>query len=457
MRGAGSFPRRAFREHDVPDSFPLPLPDTPADMRAAPLLVGLSGGLDSTVLLHRLAHDATQRARGLRAIHVHHGLHADADAWAEQCTRLCASLGVPLEVAQVDVARDGGEGLEAAARHARNAAFESALRQDEILVLAHHQDDQAETFLLRALRASGVDGLAAMRPWRRYGRGWLWRPLLAMPRATLHAYAQAHALTWIEDPSNDDTAHDRNFLRHRVLPLLQSRWPQADAAFARAASLQSEAAALLSDEDHAALASVRTIDRQCLQVDALLALDGPRLARVLRLWLSTLGLPRLPAEGMARIERDLLGDARGAAPAFAWRDAVVRRWRDLLWAGTSLPALPGDFREHWNGNAPLALPDGGSLRLFRPAIAHDEAASPALPFVVHARVGGERIRLPGRHHDHALKHVLQDLGVPPWVRARLPLLSNAQGRLLAAGNLVFSADFDAWLRTGRRRLAWDAA
>ena len=233
--------------------------------------------------------------------------------------------------------------------------------------------------------------------------------------------------------------------------------PQADAAFARAASLQSEAAALLSDEDHAALASARTIDRQCLQVDVLLALDAPRRARVLRLWLSILGLPRLPAEGVARIERDLLGDARGAAPAFAWRDAVVRRWRDLLWAGTSLPALPGDFREHWNGNAPLALPDGGSLRLFRPAIAHDEAASPALPFVVHARVGGERIRLPGRHHDHALKHVLQDLGVPPWVRARLPLLSDAQGRLLAAGNLVFSADFDAWLRTGRRRLAWDAA
>jgi len=454
MRGAGPCPRHVLREPAVPDPIPFPLPALSADMHASRLLVGLSGGLDSTVLLHRLAADEALRARGLRAIHVHHGLHGDADAWAEHCARSCASLGIALGIARVAVARGGG--LEAAARQARHAAFESALDEGEVLVLAHHRDDQAETFLLRALRASGADGLAAIRPWRRCGRGWLWRPLLDVPRAALLAYARAHGLAWIEDPSNEDTAHDRNFLRHEAMPVLRARWPHAGDAFARAAALQAEAAALLSDEDHAALASARTIDRHCLHVAPLLALHAARRARVLRLWLSSLDLPPLPGGGVARIERDLLGDARGEAPAFAWRDAVVRRWRDLLWAGTPSPGLPARFRERWNGDAPLALPDGGSLRFEGPAIAQADRVSPAPPFMVHARSGGERIRLPGRRHGHALKQVLQDLGVPPWIRARLPLLSGADGRLLGAGNLVFSADFDAWLRAGGLRLAWDA-
>ena len=439
------------------DTSPFLLPAVPADAHGSPLLVGLSGGLDSTVLLHRLAGDAALRARGLRAIHVHHGLHADADAWAAHCARLCASLGVALEVVRVAVKRDAGEGLEAAARQARHAAFESALGAGEVLALAHHRDDQAETFLLRALRASGVDGLAAIRPWRRCGRGWLWRPLLDVPRAALLDYAQAQGLAWIEDPSNAETTHDRNFLRHRVMPLLHARWPRAGDALARAAALQAEAATLLSDGDHIALAAARTVDRHCLHVDPLLALNAPRRARVLRLWLSALGLPPLPAEGVARIERDLLGDARGDAPAFAWRDAAVRRWRDLLWAGAPSSGLPAQYRATWDGNAPLALPGGGSLRFSGPAIARAGQASIAPPFVVHARGGGERIRLPGRRHGHALKHVLQDLGVPPWIRACLPLLSDADGHLLAAGDLAFSADFDAWLRVGARRLAWDAA
>lgn len=449
-------PRRDCRESIVPEPISFDLPAIPAPY-ASPLLVGLSGGLDSTVLLHRLAGDAILRARGLRAIHVHHGLHADADGWAEHCARLCASLGVALDVVRVAVARDAGDGLEAAARQARHAAFESALREGEVLALAQHRDDQAETFLLRALRASGVDGLAAMRPWRQCGRGWLWRPLLDVPREALRAHAQAHGLAWIDDPSNDDDAHDRNFLRHLVMPSLQARWPHAAAALARAATLQAEAAALLSDEDRTALASARTVDRHCLHVDSLLALDAPRRARVLRLWLSALGLPPLPGEGAARIERDLLGDDRGEAPAFAWRDAVVRRWRDLLWAGTPTPGLPADYREAWRGDAPLALPGGGSLRFSGPAAVNAGEASVAPPFAVHARSGGERIRLPGRRHGHALKHVLQDLGVPPWIRERLPLLSDAEGRLLAAGDLAFSADFDAWLRAHALRLAWETA
>lgn len=436
--------------------------DAPATF-APPLLVGFSGGLDSTVLLHRLAGDATLRARGLRAIHVHHGMHADADAWAVHCGRICAALGVPLDVARVQVARDGGEGLEAAARRARHAAFERTLAADEALVLAHHRDDQAETFLLRALRASGVDGLGAMRCRRRFGRGWLWRPLLDTPRQALHDYARAHRLHWIDDPANADDAHDRNFLRHQVLPLLRERWPQADAAFARSAALLREASTLLADGDAEALAAVRSVDPRCLRADALRAMDDERRARVLRRWIEEAGLPPLPAEGVAHIVRGLLDEGCGKAPAFAWRGAAVRRWRGLLWAGAQSPPFAG-LPVTWDGLAPLPLAGGGALRFDPPPPAitatrrGPDAASgtpgPSPPFTVHARRGGERITLPGRQHSHALKHVLQDLGVPPWVRARLPLLSDADGTLLAAGDLVLSAGFDAWLRAGGRRFAW---
>ena len=187
------------------------------------VLVGFSGGLDSTVLLRLLAGDADIRRHGLRAIHVHHGLHADADAWAAHCRRTCDALDVPLSIVHVDVDRASGLGLEGAARATRHRAFEEGLRDDEILALAHHRDDQAETFLLRALRGSGVDGLAAMRPWRAYANGWLWRPLLDVPRDALQAHATAHGLAWIEDASNGDPRFDRNFLRNEVMPLLRQR------------------------------------------------------------------------------------------------------------------------------------------------------------------------------------------------------------------------------------------
>ncbi|GAB3353928.1 tRNA lysidine(34) synthetase TilS [Lysobacter tyrosinilyticus] len=413
----------------------------------APLLVGLSGGLDSVALLHALATLPEARSRGLRAVHVHHGLHPDADAWQRHCENLCAALQVPLCCTQVEVARDRGQGLEAAARHARHAVFEDALDDGEVLVLAHHNDDQAETFLLRALRGSGIDGLAAMRPWRQFGRGWLWRPLLAHSRASLEAYAQTHGLAWIEDPSNRDVSFDRNFLRHQVLPLLRERWPHAGAAFGRSARLCDEGNELLAAEDAAALARVRTADAQVLSRTALLQLPPTRRARVLRRWIGELGLPPLPEEGIAHMETDLLTARDDAEPQFVWRQACVRVWRDLVQADRIRPPLPVDWACDWSGAQPLALPDGSQLQLV-------QADAFAQPLRVHARQGGERITLPGRDHSHALKHVLQDLGVPPWERERLPLLSNAAGELLAAGDLAYSAGFDAWLRERAARLAW---
>ena len=418
----------------------------------SPVLVAFSGGLDSTALLHLFAHDPAIRERGLRAIHVHHGLHARADAWAEHCAERCLAWDIALDVAKVAVRRDSGLGPEAAARQSRRQAFADALRSGETLALAQHRDDQAETFLLRALRASGPDGLGSMRPWRRFAGGWMWRPLLDTPRDALAAYAAHHGLDWIEDPSNADIALDRNFLRHRVLPLLRERWPHADDAFARAAALAADASGLLSEQDATLLASVREASGGRLSVPALLALPVAQRARVLRHWVATLGWPPLPAEGVARIEADLLGAhfagaCDGRTPRFAWRSVEIRRWRDALHAIDADRALPPAWSCPWDGRQPLIMPNGDTWTLAG-------ASEFPSPLLAHARRGGERILLPGRAQHHTLKHVLQELGIAPWERARMPLLSAADGNLLAAGNRIRSAGFGEWLESQGARLVW---
>ncbi|GAB2505358.1 tRNA lysidine(34) synthetase TilS [Pseudoxanthomonas sangjuensis] len=425
---------------------PLP-PEAP---KHPPLLVAFSGGLDSTVLLHALAADASLRVGGLRAVHVHHGLQADADDWAAHCRRFCDALEIPLAALRVEVDRESGRGPEAAARHARYRAIADAMGEGEVLVTAHHRDDQAETFLLRALRASGPDGLAAMRPWRRFAGGWHWRPLLDTPRSELLDHAQRNRLSWIEDPSNADRDFDRNFLRNEVMPLLRQRWPQADAAFARSAALNAEAADLLAHEDAHALAAAATPDPHELSVPALLALPTARRSRVLRRWIDGLELPPLPANGIERIETEILPAPDDAEARFDWSGASIRRWRDLLRAEWTRTPLPPKWSQEWDGRLPLLLPDGGWLAL-------EGADALPVPVRAHARRGGERIALPGRGHASELKKLLQERGVPTWTREVMPLLSTTDGELLAAGDAILSARLDTWLKERDARLVWREA
>lgn len=423
-----------------------PLSHVPAGAPDARLCVALSGGLDSTTLLHALAKQWRGR-REVRAVHVHHGLQAEADDWAAHCTTLCAQLQVPLQIVRVQVDRSTGEGLEAAARRARHAAFAQVMAPGDVLAAAHHQDDQAETFLLRALRASGPDGLAAMRPWRAFAGGWLWRPWLAVPRSDIAGYAQAQGLRWIEDGSNADVALDRNFLRHQVLPLLRRRWPHADTALARSAALNAQASDLLIQQDQAALQLACSTDPQVLSVSALQSMEPARRARVLRLWVAQCRLPPLPARGIAQFESSLLAARTDAQARFEWEGACLCRWGDLLHAGRIVMPLPHDWRAAWDGREALQLPDGGRLEL-RGAPAFDN------PVQVTARRGGERITLPGRTHSHALKHVLQDAGMPPWQRLQLPLLRDAHGEILAAGDAIHSAGLARWLQENAATLHW---
>ncbi|MGB3392688.1 MAG: tRNA lysidine(34) synthetase TilS [Stenotrophomonas sp.] len=423
-------------------------PLSPSLLEAAagtPVLVGFSGGLDSSVLLHLLAHAPDRRGASLRAVHVHHGLQAEADDWAAHCQRICDAWQVPLDIVHVQVDDDTGLGPEAAARHARHAAFADLLQPGEWLALAQHRDDQAETFLLRALRGSGVEGLAAMRERRVFAAGQLWRPLLHVPRAALETHAGQHRLHWVEDPSNTRDAYDRNFLRNTLMPLLTGRWPEAAAMFARSATLAGEASGLLHAHDTQALHTCGD-DDGTLSATALRALPPAACARVLRLWVRQRGLPPLPGNGVARIRHDLLGTTHDRQAAFRWQHARIIRWRDRLHATSELPHWPANWQVQWDGRAPLPLPDGGRLELH---------GTPAFdtPLHVRQRQGGERIQLPDRAHTHLLKHCLQNAAVPPWLRPHLPLLCKGE-QVLAAGDRIVSATLHHWLLKHGAHLRW---
>ncbi|MCD9086531.1 tRNA lysidine(34) synthetase TilS [Stenotrophomonas sp. SY1] len=410
-----------------------------------PLMVGFSGGLDSTVLLHLLAHAPGRAPDTLRAVHVHHGLQAVADDWDTHCRQVCQQWKIPLRVIRVDVPRDAGDGLEAAARKARHDAFMDAMQPGEWLALAHHQDDQAETFLMRALRGSGVDGLAAMRERRDFGPGQLWRPLLHIPRSALEAYARQHQLRWIEDPSNDSEGFDRNFLRRQVMPLLRERWPHAAAAMARSAALAADASELLELHDARQLQGCEA-DGDALSITALQQLPATQRARVLRRWARQQGLPALPAQGVHIIERQLLTADDDQQAEFRWQRARIVRWRDRLHAVADLPPWPSGWAQQWDGQAPVALPDGARLSL-------DGADRFDRPLTLRQRRGGERIQLPGRTHSHLLKHRLQASDIAPWLRPHLPLLCDGD-TLLAAGDRIVSASLQQWLQAHGAGLHW---
>lgn len=392
---------------------------------AGPLCVAFSGGPDSTALLHALAALPAARARGLRALHVDHGLHPQSGAWATQAQTFCASLQVACEVRAVEVARETGVGLEAAARHARYAAFAQALRPGEWLLLGHHRDDQAETVLLKLLRGAGPQGLGGMRAIRPLGAGRLWRPLLALPRALLRDYVQSHRLTCLEDPSNRDPALARNYLRLEILPRLHRHWPHAVDSILHSAALCRAADESLRARWQDALEHLHDPATGSLDADGWLALDPALRQPLLDQWLHARGLPAPTAAQRRQIERQC-GARAGQQPCVRWPGAELHIWKRRLWALAPQPSIDPNWQACWHGE-PLALPDGSVLAL-APRGRLDT------PLSVRLRQGGERIRPAGDRHTRELRDLFQQTALPPWRRGACPLLY-AGDELLAVADL----------------------
>jgi tRNA(Ile)-lysidine synthase len=405
------------------------------------IAVACSGGLDSSVLLHALAHVPAARARGLRAIHVDHQLHADSGRWSEHCERFAQALDVPFSTHRVGV-EPSGNGLEDAARAARFALFGEQLGHGEILALAQHRDDQAETILLKLLRGAGPEGLGGMRGVREFGQGWLWRPLLDVPRAVLREYAQAHALRWIDDPSNADTSLRRNFVRNEILPRLAERWPDASAALAHSATWARAAADFIEDQARIALAKLQGLDSATLRWNGWLELPDALRDPVLRLWLRELGFDEPAHFHVGELERQLRA-AEDRMPCIAFAQTELRRYRDLLYAIHPQPPIPEHWETPWDG-APLELPDGSRLML--------EPGDARTTLHVRYRRGGEAIKPAGDAHTRELRTLLQESGIPPWQRERIPLIY-AGDELLAVGDLFLSDAGARWCAKHETRFA----
>lgn len=389
---------------------------------STPLAIAYSGGLDSHVLLHALARARSDARRSVRAIHINHNLHADADRWAEHCARTCAALDVPLTIATVAVEGIRDYGLEDAARRARHAAFARDLRGGEVLVTAHHRDDQAETVLLQLLRGTGVRGIAAMPALASFANGRVARPLLRWGRAALAAYATAERLHYIDDSSNDDRRIARNYLRIEVMPLLTARWPEAVEQLARSARHSTEAVALLDEIAASDLGTCGTPEGE-LRIAALNSLAAARRSNLVRYWLRVRGV-RVPAEAVLRqILRQCEHTPRTRHACIAWPEGEVRRYRDALTANAR-SAVSIDWTAAWDPASPLLIPGTGKRLRVQPTTGTGLARAWArdLPWRVQWRRGGERCLLPGRSHRHKLKKLLQEAGVPPWERERLPLI-----------------------------------
>ena len=387
-------------------------------------LAAYSGGVDSHVLLHLMHrwHELHPDVP-LLALHVHHGMHPEADAWQAHCATVCADLGIPLVTRQVDVDVSEG-GPEAAARAARYAAFAALMEPGDVLLLAHHRRDQAETLLLQLLRGAGVDGLAAMPGVRDWGSGQMLRPLRGWDRARIRDYAHRYGLRWIEDPANDSLAFDRNFLRHTVLPGLRERWPGTDLLLARSAGHLAEAGELLRERAEEDWQVARGPD-DTLSVRVLAGLSPARQRNLLRHWIGRIhGLALPDHRHLARLQHDVLGAAPDAMPRVCWAGVEVRRYRDRLYAGPRLVAHDPRRIYAWPATNELVLPSLPA-RLRRTPVAGAGIAAAAVedaPLSIRFRAGGERCRPAGRGHHHALKKLYQEWGVPPWLRDRVPLV-----------------------------------
>ncbi len=406
--------------------------------------IAFSGGVDSHALLHALCECRAHLAAPITAFHVHHGLQAVADRWVEHCQHVCNQLNIELTVLRVNAQASNGESPEAAARQARYDAIRKLMQPDDMIVSAHHQNDQAETVLLQLIRGAGVNGLAGMPLCSKFGNGYLVRPLLGFTRAMLESYAQQQQLQWIEDPSNTNTAFDRNYIRQQIMPLLKSRWPMHSATLSRAAAHLAEAADLLNDLAAEDWAAVQSTLSQAIDTTKLMSLPPARQRNVLRYWLKEIcRLPLPDTQHLARIRDEILSARADATPEVCWPGAEVRRYQDNLYAMPPLPVIPTDWTCQWDLTQPLVLP-GGIQQLSARSVCGAGLRADRLQHGVEIgfRHGGESVQLPGRRHHHALKKLMQEWGIPPWQRERIPLIY-VQGELAQVAGHCVCAPFTA--------------
>lgn len=382
--------------------------------------VAYSGGLDSHVLLHTLVSLREKFPIKLRAIHIHHGLSQNADAWFDHCKEVCDTLKIEWMGRRISAKAAVGESPEETARRFRYAAFIELLSTEDILLTAHHQNDQAETVLLQLLRGAGPKGLAAMPSIKKLGTSQQARPLLDITRQELIAYATKHQLKWIEDESNANVSYSRNFIRHQIMPLLADRWSTVSKTLSRVAENCAEAQELLELFAQDDLVAAQGSVPNTLSVSYLKQLPPARGRLVLREWLRRQNLSAPSTKKMQQILKDMLFAGENKAPHVHWGKAELRRYRDDLYVRKYTPKKVMQDEKIWQLAEPLVIPGVGTLRAV--PTRGEGLRADINQVIVRFRQGREKIQLPGRQMRHSLKKLFQQWKVLPWERDQVPLI-----------------------------------
>lgn len=381
-------------------------------------LIAYSGGLDSHVLLSLCHSLRDEFALNLRVVHIHHGLSPNADRWAQHCARVCEGMQLDLMTRKVQIDLNNGDGLEAAARHARYKIFAELMQENEVLLTAHQQDDQAETVLLQLLRGAGPKGLAAMPGVKLFAKGLHARPLLAFSRRELQTYAEMQKLQWIDDESNQNTKLTRNYLRHDIMPRLLAHWPSAVTTIARSAAHCAESQHLLNEFAQDACKDMEGSRANTLSVAKLLEQTQACQRLLLRTWMHQQGHPLPDTAKLTSILQDVLTAAWDRSPLVSWQETELRRYRDDLFLLPQLETHDIEQCYSWNLSEILTLPGIGKLQAQQ--IKGKGLRIDASKLEVRFRQGGEVVDL-GARGNHTLKNLFQEWNVLPWERDRIPL------------------------------------
>lgn len=384
--------------------------------------VAYSGGVDSHVLLHLLATGQHNFKPILRAIYVHHGLQSDADKWAKHCATTAQQLAIPFQVLHVSVNDIADKGIEAAARSARYEALADALQNDEVLLTAHHQQDQAETLLLQLFRGAGSAGLAAMSPITTIHGMTVIRPFLKMAKQTILSYAEEHQLRWIEDPSNHDTQIYRNYLRHTVWPVLQQRWPAINSTLSRSAEHCRDSVYLMQDMARLDAKNVCKAGWHELDLPTLLTLPVYRQRNLLRFAIEQTGLELPSTAILDNLLQSFSAAACDKMPLVTWANSEARRYKQTLYL------LPRPHKHQIKVSIAINSTDAVTLNqqqclYWQPRTGQGlSLACINAGLTVRFRQGGERILLQNQTHHKTLKQLFQQWQIPPWQRNNVPLL-----------------------------------
>ena len=390
--------------------------------KAKSMTVALSGGIDSVVLLH-LLHAIKQKHRFiLKATHVHHGLSKHADKWVKFCEKLCRDLSVPLDVHYVKLPQKKSLGIEGEARRLRyEKLFQS---KSDLVVLAHHADDQAETFLLQLIRGAGVKGLSSMATFD--GARKLWRPLLNTSRIDIESYAKQHKLKWIEDESNQNTNFDRNFIRAKILPIIKNRFSHIIKVISRSSAHLAEAQNLLDDLAKLDLKKhLKSINYNYkLHVKALNNLSKYRAKNVLRYWLE-INDQLMPSKDLLdELLRQVLTAKKDATLKIdLTKDHEIRRYQDEIYIVRKNQNNKKNYEIFWNGESEILLPNGSKLKFKK--IKGGGISLVKLKnkkFTISNRRGGESLKTNLDRPTKKIKQLLQESDLPPWERESLPLI-----------------------------------